>query len=176
MIKEIIRKILNKRTQLEYLKENGLKIGKECYIYSEEGIDALFPFLIEIGDFVTISTNVRILAHDNSTYKQNLHTKIGRVWIGDRVFIGNGTTILPNIRIGNNVVIGANSLVSRDLPSDGVYAGNPARYICSIEDYKQKHLEGLNTQPVFEYERPFSYEQIEKMKKDLESTYGYYFK
>lgn len=165
MIKRIIKKLLNKKTQLDYLIENGLKIGKECYIWSENGIDALFPFLIEIGDFVTISTNVTILAHDNSTYKQNLHTKIGGVWIGNHVFIGSGTTILPNVRVGNNVIVGANSLVSKSLPSDGVYAGNPVRYICSIEDYKQKHLQGLNTHPVFEYERPFSYEQIEKMKK-----------
>lgn len=176
MIKRFIQKILKRKTQLEYLKENGLKVGKECYIWNENGIDALFPFLIEIGDFVTISTDVKILAHDNSTYKQNLHTKIGRVWIGNRVFIGNGTTILPNVRIGDNVIIGANSLVSKNLTSDGVYAGNPARYICSIKDYKQKHLEGLKNHPIFEYERPFSHEQIENMKKSLEDTYGYYFK
>ena len=176
MIKRIIKKLLNKKTQLDYLIENGLKIGRECYIWSENGIDALFPFLIEIGDFVTISTNVTILAHDNSTYKQNLHTKIRRVWIGNRVFIGSGTTILPNVRVGDNVIVGANSLVSKNLSSNGVYAGNPARYICSIEDYKNKHMEGLNKHPVFKYERPFSCEQIEQIKKDLELTYGYYFK
>lgn len=176
MIKRIIRKIFNKKTQMEYLKDNGLKVGKECYIWSENGIDSLFPFLIEIGDYVTISTDVRILAHDNSTYKQNSHTKIGRVWIGNRVFIGNGVTILPNVHIGDNVVIGANSLVSKDLSSNGVYAGNPSKYICSIEEYKKKHVEGLKIHPVYQYKRPFSREQREKMKKDLEYTYGYYYK
>lgn len=176
MIKKIIQKIFSNKSQIQYLKENGLKVGKECYIWSENGIDALFPFLIEIGDFVTISTNVRILAHDNSTYKQNFHTKIGRVFIGNHVFIGNGVTILPNVRIGDNVVIGANSLVSKNLPSNGVYAGNPAKYICSIEEYKKKHVEGLKTHPVYKYERPFSDEQKEQIKKDLENTYGYYYK
>lgn len=48
--------------------------------------------------------------------------------------------------------------------------GNPAKYICSIEDYKSKHLEGLKTHSVYKFERPFSNEQKEQMKKDLEKN------
>ena len=67
------------------------------------------------------------------------------VKIGDNVFIGYGTIVLCNSRIGDNVIVGANSVVTHDLASNGVYAGNPARYICSFEEYAEKYRAGLNT-------------------------------
>ena len=54
------------------------------------------------------------------------------------MFIGTKTTILKGITIGDNVIIGANSLVNKSLPSDGVYAGNPARFIMSLDEYYSK--------------------------------------
>lgn len=53
----------------------------------------------------------------------------GCIEVMDNVFIGTKTIILPNIRIGSNVIIGAGSIVTQDLESGGVYAGNPARRI-----------------------------------------------
>ena len=65
-------------------------------------------------------------------------TKLGRVSIGNNVFIGTGTIILCNTHIGNNVVVGAGSIVTHDLPDNAVYAGSPAVKICSIEEYCEK--------------------------------------
>lgn len=56
----------------------------------------------------------------------------------NNVFIGSGTRILYNTRIGNNVIIGSDSLVNKDLPDNSVYAGVPARYICSFNEYVEK--------------------------------------
>lgn len=56
----------------------------------------------------------------------------------DNVFIGSGTRILYNTRIGSNVIIGSDSLVNKDIPDNSVYAGVPARYICSFEEYVDK--------------------------------------
>ena len=56
----------------------------------------------------------------------------------DNVFIGSGTRILYNTRIGSNVIIGSGSLVNKDIPDNSVYAGVPARYICSFEEYVEK--------------------------------------
>lgn len=56
----------------------------------------------------------------------------------DNVFIGSGTRILYNTRIGHNVIIGANSLVNKDIPDNSVYAGIPARRICSFDEYVEK--------------------------------------
>lgn len=58
----------------------------------------------------------------------------------NNVFIGSGTRILFNTRIGNNVIIGSGSLVNKDIPDNSVYAGVPARYICSFDEYVEKHL------------------------------------
>lgn len=63
----ILRKLLGKQTEMEYLLSHGMKVGKNCHIFSEATIDHTYPHLITIGDDVTISTNVTVLAHDAST-------------------------------------------------------------------------------------------------------------
>lgn len=63
---------------------------------------------------------------------------IGCIEIMDNVFIGANTTILYGVRIGENCIIGANTLVNKDLEPNGVYAGIPARKICSFEDFVEK--------------------------------------
>ena len=54
------------------------------------------------------------------------------------MFVGAGTIILPNVEIGDRVVIGAGSIVSRSIPSNSVAVGNPARVVGSYEDYVAK--------------------------------------
>lgn len=63
----IIRKSFRRQTEMEYLLAHGMKIGNNCHIYSDSTIDHTYPHLISIGNNVTISTNVTILAHDAST-------------------------------------------------------------------------------------------------------------
>lgn len=134
----LLNKLFRRQSEMDYLLCHGMKIGKNCHIYSESTIDHIYPHLISMGNDVTISTNVTILAHDASTNVVGCGTKLGRVSIGDNVFIGTGTIILCNVNIGSNVVIGAGSIVTRDIPDNGVYAGSPAKRICSIEEYREK--------------------------------------
>lgn len=159
ILKRIYNRFFDKRSPQERdiaeLMERGMHIGKDCALYSSGGFDHLYPQLISIGDRVTISTNVTILAHDASTNVVGCATKLGRVTIGNNVFIGTGTIILCNTHIGSNVVIGAGSLVTRDLPDDGVYAGVPARWVCSIEEYREKNMDLRNTRPDFSTIRPW---------------------
>ena len=76
--------------------------------------------------------------------------KIGRVTIGDNVYIGLNSTVLCNNKIGNNVIIGAGSIVTTDIPDNSVYAGNPAKYICSYDEYMNKNRELISRRPNFE--------------------------
>ena len=135
------------QARLKELQRRGMKIGKDCAIYSGSFFDGNWPWLIEIGDKVTISTNVTILAHDASTNVVKCGTKLGRVRIGNNVFIGTSAIILCNTRIGDNVIVGAGSVVTHDLPSNGVYAGSPARRVCSIEEYREKFSALRETRP-----------------------------
>lgn len=63
----------------------------------------------------------------------------GKVTIGDYVYIGSGALIMPGVTIGNNVLVAAGSVVSKSIPDNSVVAGNPARIICSVEDYYERN-------------------------------------
>lgn len=127
------------QVEKDFLIKNGLKLGENVRNYSPFGIDSEWPWLISIGDNTIISTNVKILAHDAATGFLGVGTKVGRVDIGKNCFIGSGTIVLCDTTIGDNVIIGAGSVVTKDLKSNCVYAGNPARFICTIDEIKEKH-------------------------------------
>lgn len=156
LYKRYIQGVSPEELDLEELKARGLKVGKETYLYSVGTIDHIYPHLISIGDDVMISTNVTILAHDASPCVVKCGTKVGRVIIGNNVFIGTGCTILCDTKIGNDVIIGAGSLVTSDLPDGGVYAGMPARRICSIEEYREKYEKLRKERPDFSKIMPWS--------------------
>ena len=79
-----------------------------------------------------------ILAHDASSKKYTGFTKIAKVVIGDRVFIGAGAIILPGVTIGNDVIIGAGSVVTKDVENGLVVAGSPAHVVMKFSDFIQK--------------------------------------
>lgn len=182
-IKEILRHIFRggvspEKATMDYCFAHGFTAGKNFQYNSGYPIDANWPWLISVGDNVTLSSNVRLLAHDASTAKAGAHTKIGIVRIGNNVFVGADSIVLCNTRIGDNVIIGAGSVVTHDVPSNSVYAGNPAKYICSFEEYQKKHLSNLNTHTYFSahpwYDWPnASAEEREKMRQELEHSFGY---
>ncbi len=129
-------------------KKRGLKIGKNVNIEAGCSIDPSFPWLVSIGDNVTIAPNVCILAHDASMKYSNGKTKLGVVEIGNNVFIGTKSTVFPGVTIGDNVIIGAGSVVTKSIPSGSVACGMPAKIINTYEQYGQKMSElisvGLN--------------------------------
>lgn len=127
-----------------YYIKKGMKVGKNFNRQSGTKFDPRNCWLIKIGDDVTMSNRVQILTHDFSTMHFTGYARFGRVVIGNRVFIGAKTTILMNVHIGDDVIIGANSLVNKDVPSGVVVAGVPAKVICTTEEYRQKQMKLLS--------------------------------
>lgn len=159
------------------LKKKGLQIGKDVFLGSDVLIDSSQPWLIFIGDECTITDRVIILAHDASTYRHLGYTKIGKVSIGSKTFIGVGSIILPGVKIGKNVIIGAGSIVTRDIPDNSLAVGNPAVVVGNVTDYIDRHRHNLATSHV--YERGWTSatnipaENKKIMNEDLEDGIGY---
>ena len=84
---------------------------------------------------------------------------------------------MPNVKIGDNSVVGANSVVTKDVPSGVVVAGNPAKKILTIEEYKNKLEASMNSSPIYEFEYTISGgiddKKMKKMKKELTHTGGF---
>lgn len=128
-------------TNIKKAKKNGMQIGENVFIGRGTFLDPSHCFLIRIGSNVTMSSHVHVLAHDASTKHYLGYTKIGLTVIEDSVFIGAKSIILPGVTIGEGSVIGAGSVVSKNVPPNQVWAGNPARYIMSVDEYLQKFIE-----------------------------------
>ena len=138
-LKSKILSIISSTTNIEKAKSNGLRIGENVFVGSGTFIDPSHCFLITIGNNVTLSSKVHILAHDASTKVYLGYTKVGRVRIGNNVFVGACSIILPGISVGDNSIIGAGSVVTKNVPSNEVWAGNPAKFICSKDEYLKKY-------------------------------------
>ena len=132
-LKDVFR-LLTGEIPTKTLIKRGLKVGINFNRQQGCVIDPTHCFLIEIGNNVTFSIRVTLMAHDASTKKVIGYTKIGKIVIEDNVFIGANATILPNVTIGKNSIIGANSVVTKNIPENVVVAGNPAKIICSIDE------------------------------------------
>ncbi|WP_231496819.1 DapH/DapD/GlmU-related protein [Prevotella sp. 10(H)] len=132
----------------DYIKL-GMKVGNNCSIQPGLTVDVSHCWLIEIADNVVIAPQVYLLAHDTSTKKYTGYTKIGRINIKKNVFIGARSMIMPGVTIGENSVIGANSVVIKSIPDNVVAAGNPAKVICSLEEYQEKTDEIFRNAHIF---------------------------
>jgi acetyltransferase-like isoleucine patch superfamily enzyme len=139
----------------------GVKIGDCCRVLNcNFGSE---PYLIQIGNHVSIGSGVSFITHDGGVWvlrvKDNLENidMVAPITVGNNVFIGNKTVILPGVNIGDNVVIGAGSIVTKDIPSNSVAAGCPAKAIRTIESYEKKikevgmHIKHLSHKQKREY-------------------------
>ena len=135
------------RSTAEFIRKHHLygNVGENCMIMKKKL--PLYSNMVHLHDNVWVASNVGFVTHDvihsmlNSKFGGGFVEKVGCIEVMNNVFIGSGTRILYNTRIGNNVIIGSGSLVNKDIPDNSVYAGVPARFICTFDEYVAKHRE-----------------------------------
>lgn len=106
-----------------YRKVYGMDIGEGVRISMRARLDRTNPGGIHIGDYTAITSGAAVLSHD-FVNRQHKH-----VYIGKNCFIGFGAIILPGVKLGDSVIVTGNSVVGRDVPSNSVVMGNPARIV-----------------------------------------------
>lgn len=106
-------------------------ISKKAIIESRLNLDRVYPQGIHIGDYTLVASGTTILCHEHIKRDPHNHLNpfVTDTLIGKKCFIGVGATILPGVKIGDEVVIGAASVVTKDIPSNSLAVGNPAKVI-----------------------------------------------
>lgn len=137
--------ILPEKEYIQFLKYHGIFIGENTYIAPDSVVDFTRPSLVSIGSNCYLNSGFILLTHDwvagvmRHIYGEFLNSS-GRVKIGNNVGTGYNVTILKGVSVGDNVFIAANSLVNKDIPSNCIVGGSPARVLCSLDEYRQKRL------------------------------------
>lgn len=135
------------------LRDAGMHIGDDVFLPANTWVDVSHCHLISIGDHCGFGANCSLLAHDAQMDEFLDAGRIGRITIHESCHIGMGTIILPGVEIGPRTIVGAGSIVSRSLPADSVCAGRPAKVVCSLDEYLDKHRRKLAARPTFQYAR-----------------------
>lgn len=132
---------------IKYARHIGVTIGKNCLIDTKGW--STEPYLIFVGDNVQITRGVSIHTHGGSHVARKSNPDFdcfGKVVIEDDAYIGACSQIMPGVTIGRGALVAAGSIVTKSVPQYTVVAGNPARIICSVDEYINKNSEfNVNT-------------------------------
>ncbi|MGA2418379.1 MAG: acyltransferase, partial [Candidatus Staskawiczbacteria bacterium] len=149
---------------ITFYGDGVIKCGKNSYIGGYSSIQAYKNCKVVIGNNCSIGRFVKIFtcnAVADQDFSKELKYSKGDVIIGDNCWIGIGVFIKEGVKVGSNVVIGANSAVVKDVPSDSVAAGAPAKiikfksYLSNLEKEKlaDKYWDSLSDKLKIEFKR-----------------------
>lgn len=143
-----LEKHLSSDYYIKYARSKGVSIGEGTQFFGTKKIDC--SPLVSIGKNCKITDGVRMVHHTGdadllercygSDKTPNVSLK-GQINIGNNVFVGEQSIILPDTEIGDNCIIGAGSIVSNNIPPESVAAGNPCEVIMSLQEYRRKRVE-----------------------------------
>lgn len=123
----------------KYARHIGVNLGKNNLIGKRHWSSE--PYLITVGSNCQL-TECKIFTHGGGNAVRRNHPDFdvfGKVVIGDWVYIGSNALIMPGVTIGDGALVAAGSVVTKSVPAGMVVAGNPARVLCSVEDYYNRN-------------------------------------
>ena len=126
-----------------YARSLGVRMGENVHFYNmTAGMFGTEPWLITLGNNVYITSECQFITHDGGTLILRREVPdlelTAPIYIGNDVYIGLRTIILPGVSIGNRCIIAAGSVVSKSIPDNSVEAGVPARVIKTTDQYLEK--------------------------------------
>ena len=145
-MKRFWKRIINLYYRLVYPLDRQAKIAGVT-IGNGNFVDSRFwssePYLITIGNHCQITSGVKMFTHGGGQVLRDKYPDFdtfGKIVIGDYVYIGANAIILPGVTIEDHVWVASGSVVTKSLRAKGVYGGNPAKYICSLDEYEKNNI------------------------------------
>lgn len=171
MFKRLIKKIgelyiIYFKGNIAYARHIGVKIGDDCLIGIREwGTE---PYLITIGSHVQLTSGVSLHTHGGGNIVRRKLPDFdcfGKIEIKDWAYIGSGSRIMPGVTIGECALVAAGSVVTKSVPPYMVVGGNPAKIICTVDDYIERNLK-YNT-----HTKGLSYEEKQKVLEAIDEKF-----
>ncbi len=139
-------KRLAARDPIRFVRSLGVDLRGTIRFYGvDRGMFGSEPWLISCGDNVFVTAGCQFLTHDGGTLiLRREHPTLewtAPIHVGDDVYFGIRSIVLPGVTIGNRVIIGAGSVVTSDIPDNSVVAGVPARRLKSVDEYLEKMVQ-----------------------------------
>lgn len=133
------------RDAVGYARSLGVQVGEDCRLLGiRRGQFGTEPYLISIGNHVTITFGVSFITHDGGVWVlRRTYPNIdvfGRIVIQDNVFVGMNATLMPGVTVGSDSIVATGAVVTRDVPPGSIVAGVPAKVIGTVAEYETKSL------------------------------------
>ena len=129
------------RSPEAYARHLGVTIGENCLIATRDWPSE--PYLIKIGNNCQITSGVRFHTHGGANVIRRKYPDFdvfGKIEVNDWVYIGAGSQIMPGVTIGEGSLVAAGSIVTKSVPPGVVVGGNPAKVLCSVDEYMERNI------------------------------------
>ena len=155
-IKSLYLELIKIISPVRHARLIGVNLGSNCLIYRSMEWPSE-PYLVTIGNNVQLTRGVAIHTHGGGNVirrKVSDFDAFGKVVIKDWAYIGSHAQIMPGVTIGEGAMVAAGSIVTKSVPDGMVVGGNPARLLCSVDEYFERNIQyNMHTKGLDEKEK-----------------------
>jgi hypothetical protein len=151
LVRQLQLWLLCRGSKVAYLRRAGARVGEKTILLNRVGEFGSEPWLVEIGTGVAIASGVAFITHDGASRvfrrgipgSSDFGNRFGPIRVHDNCVVGMRAILMPGVSIGPDSVVGAGSVVTRDVPPRTVAAGVPARVLCSLHEYVERYRQSM---------------------------------